>query len=386
VHPTLNTEEVIATPGIDYLCVGEGEEAFLELCTKLEEGRDPTQVANIWANRDGKVYRNAPRPMIENLDSIPFPDREIFDYPRLYHQQEGEAEVITSRGCPYQCTYCCNLALRKATSGGGAYVRFRSVDNVIAEIQEIVQRYPFVRLLQFDDDLPFVKLDWTREFSEKYRRSVNLPFRFNARPNLVSRRQLELLKEANCCEVKIGLESGNEEIMNRVLNRNLTVKHIKDAFAICRDLGIRTFSLNMVGLPHETPRTILDTIKLNAQVRSDICQVSIFHPYRGTPLYDLCRDEGFLTEKKIPDFFSDTVLEMISVSPNQILFYRRYFRFLVFLYQVLYKLPGAVGKPLLRLIDAVLASKRNVRFFSHILDPLARIKRKIVFAPQGAHP
>jgi anaerobic magnesium-protoporphyrin IX monomethyl ester cyclase len=380
VHPMLSPEEVIAAPGRNYPCVGEGDEALPKLCTKLEEARDPARVANIWAERDGEEFRNAPHHMSQNLDSIPFPELEILDCPWLYNRQEWEEELLTSRGCPYQCTYCCNLVLREASCTGGAHMRIRSADNVIAEFQDLIRRYSFIHFPQFEDDLPFVKLDRTREFSGKYRRLVNLPFRFNARHNLVSRKQMELLKEANCREVKVGVESGNEDIMNRVLNRNLSVKYIKDAFAIFRDLGIRTTSFNMVGLPGETSRTILDTIKLNAQVQSDICQVSIFHPYKGTPLYDIYRDKGFLTEKKIPDYFSDTVLQMTSVLPYQILFYRRCFRFMVFLYRALYKLPQGVGKHLIRLVDAILASKRNVRFLSFILDPLARIKRRIVFA------
>jgi radical SAM superfamily enzyme YgiQ (UPF0313 family) len=377
---------VTETKGIDYVCVGEGEEALVDLCTILKEGRDPTGIANIWTRHNGKTYRNNPRPLISNLDSLPFPDWDIFDYPHLYHQQEGQGEVITSRGCPYLCAYCCNQALHKAITPGKDYVRFRSVDNVIAEIKNMVHRYPFIRSIQFDDDLPFVSLEWTREFAEKYRKSINLPFCFNLRPNLANRAKLELLKEANCCEVKIGLESGNEDIMNRVLRRNLTMAQIREAFGICRDLKIRTWSLNMVGLPYETPRAALDTIKLNAQIKSNVFQVSIFHPYKGTPLYDLCLKEGFLTDKKVPDFFSDTSLKLNTITPNQILFFHRYFRFLVFLYRGLYGLPGVLGKPLLTLSDALLASNGVARSLRFILDPLARIKRKIVFGLRPAQP
>ncbi len=377
VHATLNPEAVARTAGIDYACVGEGEEALAELCTRLVEGGDTTSIANIWSCRDGAVHRNEPRPLVGNLDVLPFPDREIFDYPRLYHQQEGEGEIIMSRGCPYLCTYCCNQALNKAATKGKDYVRFRTVDSVIAEIRELVRRYPFVRFIQFDDDLPFVRLDWTREFSEKYRRHIGLPFRFNLRPNVANRVQLQLLKEANAQEVKIGLESGNDEVRNGVLKRNLTAQQILDAFGTCRQLGIRTFSLNMVGLPHETPRAALDTIKMNARAKADICQVSIFHPYKGTPLYRECVEAKFLTDKKVPDFFSDTVLEMPGITSHQILFYRRYFRFMVYLYRGLYSLPPAPGKALVGVIDRLLVSKGIVRALRSLLDPIASAKRKV---------
>lgn len=384
VHPTLNPQEAVETPGIDYVCVGEGEEALLELCTRLEEGRDPTEIANIWTCHNGKVYQNAPRPLIRDLDSLPFPDREIFDYLHLYHQQRKEGEVIISRGCPYPCAYCCNQALHKAITRGKDYVRFRSVDIVIAEIQDMLRRYPFIHFLQFDDDLPFVKLEWTREFAEKYRQSIGLPFTFNVRPNLASRTQLELLKEANGCEVRLGLESGNEEIMNRVLNRNLTLDQVRQAFSICRDLGFRTVSYNMVGLPRETSRAVLDTIKLNAQLKTDICIATIFHPYKGTPLYDLCSREGFLTDKKVPDVFFDTILNLDTITHNQILFFHRYFRWLVLFYRGLYGLPGIIGKPLLALSDTLLAANGVARSLRYFLDPLARIKRKIVFGLRPA--
>lgn len=386
VHPTLNPQEVMQIKGIDYVCVGEGEEALLELCTHLKEGHDPTGIANIWTRHNGKTYRNNPRPLISNLDSLPFPDRDIFDYPHLYHQQEGQAEVIMARGCPFLCAYCCNEALRKAITQGKDYMRFRSVDNVIAEIKDMLKRYPFIRSIQFDDDLPFVSLEWTREFAEKYRKSINLPFCFNLRPNLANRTKLELLKEANCCEVKIGLESGNEDIMNRVLRRNLTTAQIRKAFGICRDLKIRTWSFNMVGLPYETPCAALDTIKFNAQIKSNVFQVSIFHPYKGTPLYDLCLKERFLTDKKLTDYFSESSLKLNTITSIQILFFHRYFRFLVYFYRGLYGLPGILRKPLLALSDQLLASDGVARSLCHILDPLARIKRKIVNALHPEQP
>ena len=113
IHPTIAPEEAINTQGIDMICRGEGEAALSELCRRLERNEDISNIRNLWIKRNGQIIRNPLRPIMDDLDKLPFPDRGIFDYENLYGEREGRLSFLASRGCPYDCTYCCNHLIRK---------------------------------------------------------------------------------------------------------------------------------------------------------------------------------------------------------------------------------------------------------------------------------
>jgi len=176
VHPTLVPEETLALPGVDIICVGEGEDAIVELAGALEAGSTPSGIGNLWWKRpDGQIERKPLRPLVD-MDTLPFPDREIYDYANLHHERQGEATMMVSRGCPYACTYCCNEALRGVYRGLGRPVRFRSVPLVIAELQRVLQEYAFIERFVFDDDILPLRRDWFHEFAAAYAAEIGRPF------------------------------------------------------------------------------------------------------------------------------------------------------------------------------------------------------------------
>ncbi|NIM99455.1 MAG: radical SAM protein [candidate division Zixibacteria bacterium] len=372
IHPTIAPEESIGAEGIDMICRGEGEATLSELCQKMEDREDTSNIRNLWVKRNGNITKNPLRPLLDDLDSLPFPDRSIFsDYRNLYRERERKGSFVVSRGCPYNCTYCCNHLMREIYRIGGEPVRFRSVDNVIAEMKEVIESYPFINTVVFDDDILFLKRKWAEEFAEKYRRNVNLPFVCNARANLIDEAMVGLLKKAGCYHVKFGLESGNENICNKVLNRHLTTEQIKNAFALCKAAGLITESFNMVGIPYETPGAILDTIKLNAMIGVDKMHVSIFQPYQGTKLADLCREQAFLVSKELgPDLFSPSVLRLPTITASQVFMFRDYFKVLVRHYQMLQRLPDRISRITIRLSDTLLSSPPVSKIFNLIYIPL----------------
>ncbi len=353
VHPTLVPEETLALPGVDLVCVGEGEGAIVDLAEALEAGRSPSGIANLWWKRpDGTVERNPPRPLVE-LDALPFPDREIYDYANLHHERQGEATMMVSRGCPYRCTYCCNEALREVYRGRGKAVRFRSVPLVLAELKQVLERYPFIRRFVFDDDILPLRMDWFREFAREYAREVGRPFACNLRPNLANEEVIRLLREAGCDEVRFGIESGNDLVRNDLLNRRVSREQIVRAFDLCHQAGMKVFAFNMVGLPGETVAQMLDTVKLNAAVRADITRVTIFYPYQRTELYRASREMGLLTDRTVTDYASDTILAFDKVQRNRVVFIRRYFPLLARLYRWARRRPPFVE----RWLDAFLSAR-----------------------------
>lgn len=301
--------------------------------------------------------------MIEDLDSIPYPDREIFEYEKLEEMEERRLVIMAIRGCPYQCTYCCNHLFMEKAKNRARYIRYRSTDKIIDEIKSNLRRYPEIERVVFHDDILMLNKRWFSELMTAYEKEVKLPFICNTRVNQITRDVLLKAKKAGCVQINIGIESGNDYIRNKILGRNLNREQIVEAFKLCHDLRLRTYSFNMVGILDEDPLKILDTVKLNAQVFPSYIQTSIFFPYPNTKIYKECEKNGCISNREIDDYFKDTALDFANISRGQINFFHRYFNFLVGLYKVLYQLPYPVRKYLISITDKILSS----RFLPHYL-------------------
>ena len=294
VHPTTAPEETMAEQSIDYICVGEGEDALLELCEALESGRSAEGIASIWHRRGGEIVRNPVRPLVEDLDSIAFPDREIFDEANFAANQKGRLTMMASRGCPFECSYCCNHLQKSIYPNPKKYVRFRSPSNVVDEIERARERDPRLAQVRFEDDILTMDRRWFREFAALYRERVDLPFICNARVDLLNEEMVGLLAEAGCSAIAMGVESGNTWLRKNVLRRNMDDDAILSAFALCKGAGIPTVSLNMTGFPHETISMALDTVKMNSAIEPNLAQVTALCPFPNTRIYDECLEGGML--------------------------------------------------------------------------------------------
>jgi len=376
IHPTLAPEECINTPGINMICVGEGEGCLSDVARALEQGKSLDGIANLWIKKGYDIIRNPSRELITDLDSIPYADRDLFDYPWLFNERKGVATLMASRGCPNSCSYCANKALRNLYQNQGAYVRFRSVANVINEVKQVRAKYPFIKRLQFDDDILFMKKKWAEEFVEHFRKEVGLPFCCNIHPTLCREDIIRMLAKAGCYELRIGLESGNEKIRSEVLNRHMDNDTIIQAFNLARSCGIRVKSFNMIGIPHENADRILDTIKLNAKAQVDDIQHSIFHPYPGTRLFDLCREENLISKRSVSSYYMGSVLDLPELTMDQIGMFQLYFHTFVAVYKKLYNLPGAASKSAVRALDFILI-RRNAPLILKAARPFAKVMKAL---------
>ncbi|MCK4419909.1 radical SAM protein, partial [Candidatus Aerophobetes bacterium] len=285
----------------------------------LENKQDITKIKNLWIKKNGRVYRNPARPFIENLDDLPFPDRELFPYQSVIDSDFGTALFMFTRGCPYNCSYCSNDALRRIQEG--KYVRFRSVDGCIQEIKEVISNYK-VKSLYFNDDIFTLNKEFVFEFCEKYKAQIHLPFDINARVETISKGICRELRKAGCRRINIGIESGNPYIRNKVLNRKMSNEQIVSAFSVARQAGLKTKSFNMVGFPYETAQHFQDTVKLNAEIKPDSVILNIFDPYPGTKLGIECGKKGWVDFKKMGKEFvprTDTILNLPGFPREKIL-------------------------------------------------------------------
>ena len=323
IHPTVDPEEVIKH--VNILVRGEGEETIVELLDKMSQGKDITSVANVWVRQKGKVYRNEVRPLIKDLDKLPFPEWRVFDqlhynksYIRnLYPWIECVGAFESTRGCPFSCTYCCNDYLQTLYKGKGSYHRRKSPGRVAHEVKLFKHFYPHCNFVYFVDDTFMVDEDWLKDFSKLYDKT---PFVFMTRVEMVTEKKMQMIAEMGGKSVSMGIESGNEKFRKEVLKRNMSQEQIIKAFKIAKDYGLKVYSFNMVGLPYETVSDIQSTIDLNQKVKPDIAQFTVFYPFVGTKLFDICVKEGYLKGKITPhaNYYDFSVLDLPNFQKGEI--------------------------------------------------------------------
>ena len=295
-HATLVPSCLEEVQGLDAICEGEGEYPLLELADGLERGESVEGIKNLHIKRDdGTVIKNQLRPFVGDLDELPFIDRDVFDYQEIIDSDFDTALFMFSRGCPYDCTFCSNHALRHKQDG--KYVRFRSVDSCMAEIREVTANYKMTSFY-FNDDCFTANKRFLREFCEKYPKEFSYPFDINARPETLNDEVCLMLSDAGCRRISIGIENGSEEFRRDVLGRKQSNEAIAHGFECCKRAGIKTKSFNIVGFPMETPEIFQATIDLNAEIQPDSVIIGIFEPYPGTRLAEVCVEQGFVDNER----------------------------------------------------------------------------------------
>lgn len=328
-HIVINPKSFNKAPSLDAICTGEGEYTLLELIRKIKNKEDFSNVRGLWYRKNNKIYKNPPRGIITDLDKLPIADREIFFKEGILYKDGGifvkgskkrGIEFIFSRGCPFECTYCSNHALKK-TYGSG-YVRLKSPNRAIKEIKYTVKNYRHDFFI-FHDDIFTLNHKWLDLFLKKYSK-FKIPFYCNVRVETCSKNLFRKLKMAGCVGVLIGLESGDEWLRKNILNRQMSNKQIINAFKWAKEVGLETGSFVMIGFPHESPKRFLNTVELLNQIQLNRYLLYIFHPYPGTKLYDLCVKEKLFRKIVIGKNFrerTDTILKIPTFSRKDILYY-----------------------------------------------------------------
>ncbi|MFX1535361.1 MAG: B12-binding domain-containing radical SAM protein [Promethearchaeota archaeon] len=297
-HVSLNPESAIKD-SFDAICIGEGEYPTLELVEQLKEGKKPANISNLWIKiENNQVEKNPAREFIQNLDSLPFPDREMWlrwiNYPYSRRQV-----ILLARGCPFNCSYCCNHALKRLAPG--KYVRFRSVKNIIEELIAVIKSFPQTKEIYFEIETigvnPEFAIDLCSEL-EKINKKLKRPLSFGVNLRITSKTNYEplfdALKKANFRFINIGLESGSESIRKQILRRNYSNKDFLRTAQLIKNYGLKFSTYNMIGIPGETLSDFKMTLACNRTAQPNWMNVTIFFPYPGTDLYAVCKEMGLL--------------------------------------------------------------------------------------------
>jgi anaerobic magnesium-protoporphyrin IX monomethyl ester cyclase len=248
--------------------------------------------------------------VMDKLDHIPWPDRT--DFPRMKIR-----DFISSRGCPFNCAYCYNDRWFKMFQG--PRVRYRDPGDVVAEIEDANPKFAY-----FQDSCFGVSMKWLRSFSEQYRYSVNIPYHCHLRPVQVNEERVVLLHESNCYSTRIALETGSDRLKRLIKRDRTTNQEVLDAAKLLKKWGIKLMIQNMLCLPTSRIEEDLETLEVNVRAQPNYAWSSIFVPYPGTELGDLCIFKGWYKgnyEDISDSFFDKSPLSFISAEYREQTYY-----------------------------------------------------------------
>ncbi|MEW6770147.1 MAG: radical SAM protein [Bacillota bacterium] len=291
---------------VDTAVLGEAEEAVVDLVRALEEGRDCTGIPNLAFRQGDGIRINELRPLIRNLDALPHPDlggddkyyinddRLVCGDPEL---NSLGYEVMASRGCPFRCSFCANQNLKQIYAGKGPYLRYRSVENVIAEIEAARRRMPRLRMIHFWDEIFPDKEEWVRKFAALYKERVNLPFEVWHHPLKVRPAVIRPLVEAGLSKVVVGIQSGSPYIRNKVFLRPESQEEIINCSRVLSEARVPTVIYDLIlDHPFEKEEHLAETL--------DLC-LKLHHPFYlqlhglsflpGTAIEQMALEQGLVS-------------------------------------------------------------------------------------------
>lgn len=335
-HPTLYPEETLAALGIDFVCVGEGEIAFVEFAKAFEKDEDCSRIPGIYTlNERNDLIRNRLNPLVQDLDNLPWIDYYVFgrDYIRK-ETADGWLRHISSRGCPYNCTYCHTPMFRKVYSEGVGvnegklgYVRFRGVDSLIDEFNDMIRRYD-LKVINFMDDLFCLKRNRTLEFCRKFRDGIPEHVGYSIQTHLqhLDEEIVDALIESRCLRVVVGVESGSQRILD-LFNRNTTPHKMIEKLSLLVNarFPLGTWSLNILGNPTETKDEMIETLSLSAKALVERAKINLMAPYPKSRLYDYCIEENLFCGDVDSQEFKDRSTTKLKFPEKEQAFLEKFF-------------------------------------------------------------
>lgn len=285
-HAYIFPTETAGLQGVDFVLTGEGEKNFFLLLEHLYSDRNFDSVPGLVYNQKGNLFQNPPARLIEDLDEVPFPDRTLSPYNKytsVVARRKPITTMITSRGCPYRCSFCARPHL-------GKRFRMRSAQNVVNEMEECI-KLGIREFLIYDDTFTVNRKRVMDVCDEIVRRKLDIGWDIRARVDSVDEEMLEKLNEANCERIHYGVESGTEKILN-VLSKGISTDQARKAIKETKKAGIQTLAYFMIGSPTETREDILKTMDFALELAPDFVHITITTPFPATEIYERGLKQG----------------------------------------------------------------------------------------------
>ncbi len=300
IHPTIMPSDSLKPDSVDFVVMGEGEVTIKELINCLKDRHDLSFVNGLGYKKNGDIIINKERELIADLDSLPLPARHLFKNQNYTYPDAlfcPTVPVMTSRGCPGSCTYCNtkNIFSRR--------FRARSARNVVDEFEHVSKIYGAKEIHIWDDNFTTIKNRVFEIRDEIKRRGLKIKFAFpnGLRIDFVNDEVFKALKEMGTYSVALGVESGSQQILNRI-SKNISLEDIRNKFKAARKVGLETWAFFMIGLPGEDKDTITDTINFAIELDPDIAKFHILKPFPGTKVFDELHKDGLITDMNYDNY------------------------------------------------------------------------------------
>lgn len=293
-HPTAFQKETAGIESIDFAVKGEGEITFAELVEAISSGRKSYGSINGIAYKDtGNIVVTPERELINNIDDIPFPARDLFDLDSYYQAPTKKVSnykstsLMTARGCPYDCIHCISKLIWKRR------IRYRDVVSIVDEIEECINLYNIREFNFYDDTFTLNKKRVIKVCREIRKRELNIAWVCFGRVNIIDREMVKEMKKAGCRKISFGLESGSQKILD-IMRKNTTLEMGRKAVSIVDEAGLDVHASFMFGNIEETKETIRKTIDYAKSLKIDNATFFITAPFPGTDLYTIAREKGYI--------------------------------------------------------------------------------------------
>ena len=323
VHVILAPETVLKYDLVDYICISEGEVAFIDLCRKIDKGEPTEQTIGFWVRKGNEWVKNKKASLVD-INNLPILDFAIYPDTYLNKPMMGKLyrtiSIDTTRGCPYSCTYCGDKALRDLFREQGLWYRQKKLEKVGEELKEYMALYSPEFVYIMSESFLSGSAQRVQRFVEMYK-PYSLPFWFNTRPEDITEEKIRLVKSIGCKRISIGLEHGNEKFRKTFLRRNYSNDDFRRVCGMLKENQI-SFSVNVIiGFPYETREMVFDAINLLREVRPDGISTHIYSPYHGSEVRQICESKGMISPDLIAeDFFQkDYCLKNPTISKAEIL-------------------------------------------------------------------
>ncbi|MBU2472867.1 MAG: radical SAM protein [Patescibacteria group bacterium] len=328
IHPTIFPKETIKNQYIDFVVVGEGEITFTELVKAIQEKRtDFENINGLYYKKNGEIVKTQPRELISDLDTIPFPARDLFNLdlyssaPTKKLTDEQCSPILTSRGCTFNCIHCVSKSIWQRK------IRYRSSDNIISEIEECINKYNIKEFSILDDNFTLNK-SRAIEFCQKViEKKLLIAWICFSRADGINDQLIKIMAEAGCKKISLGLESGSQKILN-LMRKQTTIEQGKKAVEIIRKNNILVHASFMIGNIGETEETVKETINFAKSLDLDNASFFITCPVPGSDLYYYAQNEGFIEKNTSWEMFaplSNTppVLTQNNLSQNDLIYWQK---------------------------------------------------------------
>lgn len=299
-HPTAMPELVMEDKNLDYLVLGEGEQTLVELIQVIEGKADISTIDGIGFRDNGGIRINQKTRFIEDLDSLPFPARHLLSMDKYFGLKASHGErrhnrfspIITSRGCAARCTFC------TAYKVWGRKFRYRSPENVMAELRHIKDKYDIEEIMFEDDNVTLNPARAEKLFDLMIAEDLNIKW---DTPNGVAAWTLnegliKKMKKSGCYQINFALESGSQYVLDNIIKKPLNIEKVKPLVKYAQDIGLDVGIFLVIGMPGETEAQMWESFRMAEQLGIYNPHISIATPYPGSELYDICKEGKYLKD------------------------------------------------------------------------------------------